>query len=404
MIVAASTLEIRDEEDVVDAVRAANARATSLAIMGAGSKTRLGRHAPQPQTLSMTALSGVTLYEPEELVLTARAGTPLREIEDLLEANGQQLAFEPLDYSALLGGASRAGTIGGVIAVNASGPRRIKAGAARDHLLGFNCVTGRGDAVKSGGRVMKNVTGYDLSKLVCGSYGTLAVLTSMTLKVLPRAETEQTLLFSGLDEAASLALLRRASATPFEVSSFAMAPAGVMSQFNANVAALRIEGPEISVASRRDDLRARLKNIGATFESLAQSESLEFWSSLRDIAPLAPMDGQIWRLSVAPTDGFAIIEAIKRGDAPLLAHYYDWAGGLIWLCVETAPDAHAGVIRAAVEARGGHAILIRASDDVRARVEVFHPQPAPLAALTRRVKESFDPEHVLERGRMNAEF
>ena len=187
---AIATLDIRDAADAAEAIRAANARNQPLAIVGAGTKKRLGRHAPQPRELSTRALTGVTLYEPEELVLSARAGTPLREIEELLDANRQQLAFEPMDHASLLGGATRGATIGGVIAVNASGPRRIKAGAARDHLLGFHCVTGRGEIVKSGGRVMKNVTGYDLSKLVTGSYGTLAVLTEVTLKVLPKAETE----------------------------------------------------------------------------------------------------------------------------------------------------------------------------------------------------------------------
>ncbi len=404
MDAASATLDIRDAADAVEALRAANARRASLAIVGADSKSGLGRHAPQPQCLSTRALAGVTLYEPDELVLSARAGTPLADIEALLEARGQQLAFEPMDYAPLLGGAKRSATIGGVIAVNASGPRRIKAGAARDHLLGFRCVTGRGEEVKSGGRVMKNVTGYDLSKLVCGSFGTLALLTDVTLKVLPKPETEETLLVTGLDEAGSLALLRRAAATPCEVSSFAMLPAGAASAFDANAAALRLEGPAISVTTRRDDLIARLVGGGARFETLNQPDSAALWDALRDAAPVAAHAGQVWRLSVAPTDGFAVVERIRRAGAPLRAHFYDWAGGLIWLCMEPAPDAHAAAVRAAVDASGGHATLIRASEATRAAVDVFHPQPAALAALTRRVKESFDPAHVLERGRMRAEF
>ena len=404
MLAAAGTFDIRDEKDVVDAVRAVNARGSSLAIVGGASKARLGRHAPQPGKLSLRALTGVTLYEPDELVLTARAGTPLRDIESLLDANGQQLAFEPMDYASLLGGATRSATIGGTVAVNVSGPRRIKAGAARDHLLGFRCVTGRGETVKSGGRVMKNVTGYDLSKLVCGSFGTLAALTEVTFKVLPKPETEATLLALGLEEAASLSVLRRASATPCEISSCAMLPAGLASRFGANAAAMRLEGPEISVATRRDDLITRLKDSGATFETLMGDDSSAFWASLRDVAPLASSAGQIWRLSVAPTDGYRVLDALRRSGAPLIAHFYDWAGGLIWLCVEPAPGAHAAMIRAAVDACGGHATLTRASEETRARVEVFHPQPASLAALTRRVKESFDPAHALERGRMRAEF
>ena len=392
MDAAVATLEIRDVADAVEAIRAANARNAPLAISGAGSKRRLGRYAPQAQVLSTKALAGVSLYEPEELVLRAGAGAPLREIKELLDAHGQQLAFEPMDYAPLFGGATHSATIGGVIAVNASGPRRIKAGAARDHLLGFQCVTGRGDIVKSGGRVMKNVTGYDLSKLVCGSYGTVALLTETTLKVLPKAETEETVLVLGLDEAQSLAQLRRASGTPNEASSFAMLPAGAAPLgLDVNAAALRIEGPEISVATRRDALILQLAGGGARFETLPQCDSAALWASLRDAAPVAAHSGQIWRVSVAPTDGVKVVDALRRAGAPMLAYFYDWAGGLVWL-------------RAAVDAHGGHATLIRAADETRARVDVFHPQPAPLAALTKRVKESFDPAHILERGRMRAEF
>ncbi|MGJ0397481.1 MAG: glycolate oxidase subunit GlcE [Methylocystis sp.] len=398
------TLDIRDEADAVDAICAANVKGDSCAIVGGGSKSGLGRCAPQAQALSTLALAGVTLYEPNELVLSARAGARLSEIEALLETNGQQLAFEPIDYGPLLGSAQGSATIGGVVAVNASGPRRIKAGAARDHVLGFRCVTGRGELVKSGGRVMKNVTGYDLSKLVCGSYGTLALLTELTLKVLPKPETECTLLAIGADEAESLALLRRATATPCEPSSLAMLPAGAALTLDAHAAAIRLEGPAISVTARRDDLAGRLVGDGVRFETLDESDSKALWRDLRDAAPIAAKAGQAWRMSIAPSESFAVIERIRRAGAPILAHFYDWAGGLIWLCVEAAPDAHAAAVRGAVDASGGHATLVRASEETRAAVDVFHPQPAPLAALTRRVKESFDPAHILERGRLRAEY
>ena len=401
---ACATLEIRDEVDAVDAICAAKAKGVSCAIVGGGSKSGLGRYAPQAQALSTAALTGVTLYEPNELVLSARAATPLSEIEALLDQHGQQLAFEPMHYGLLFGAEAGGATIGGVIAVNASGPRRIKAGAARDHLLGFRCVTGRGELVKSGGRVMKNVTGYDLSKLVCGSYGTLALLSEVTLKVLPKPETECTLLAIGADEAESLALLRRATATPCEPSALAMLPAGVALTLDADAAAIRLEGPAISVTARRDDLVARLEHSGLRFETLDAYDSKALWRGLRDAAPVATTVGQIWRISVAPSEGFAVVERVSRAGAPVLAHFYDWAGGLIWLCLETAPDAHAAVVRSVVDASGGHATLIRAHAETRARVDVFHPQPAALAALTRRVKESFDPADILERGRMRAEF
>ena len=400
------TLYAPDNEDgIADAIRAANVDGAPLNIIGHGSKAALGRHAPSERVLSTRGLAGVTLYEPEELVLSARAGTSLREIETLLDAHGQQLAFEPMDYGPLLGVAPQGATIGGVVAVNASGPRRIKSGAARDHLLGFRCVTGRGDIVKSGGRVMKNVTGFDLSKLVAGSYGTLAALTEVTFKVLPKPETEVTLLVIGLGEPESLAVLRRASATSCDVSSYAMLPPGMSPLLlPANAAALRLEGPPISVAARRDDLRAALADSGVSFELLGEAQSRAFWRDLRDVTPLAACAGQVWRVLVAPTNGYSVVDALRRADAPLVAHFYDWAGGLLWLCVEAASGAHAASLRAIVDVLGGHATLIRASAEVRVRVDVFHPQPAPLAALTRRVKESFDPAHILERGRLRAEF
>jgi glycolate oxidase FAD binding subunit len=401
---ACATLEIRDEADAADAICAAKAKGDSCAIVGGGSKSGLGRFAPQAQALSTAALTGVTLDEPDELVLSARAGASLSEIEALLDQHDQQLAFEPMDYGLLFGAETGGATIGGAIAVNASGPRRIKAGAARDHLLGFRCVTGRGDLVKSGGRVMKNVTGYDLSKLVCGSYGTLALLTELTLKVLPKPQTECTLLAIGANEAESLALLRRATATPCEPSALAMLPAGAALALDADAAAIRLEGPAISVTARRDDLVARWARGGLRFETLDEHDSTGLWRGLRDAASVAAKVGQVWRISVAPSEGFAVVERIRHAGAPVLAHFYDWAGGLIWLRLETAPDAYAGVVRSAVDASGGHATLIRASAETRATVDVFHPQPAALSALTRRVKASFDPAHILERGRMRAEF
>jgi glycolate oxidase FAD binding subunit len=174
-------LKPRDTRDVEDAVRCAVAEDKRLEIVGQGSKRGIGRPSQTDITLDLSGLSGVTLYEPAELVLSARAGTPIAEIEDLLDDNGQQLAFEPADYGPLFGLVTRQGTIGGVIAANLSGSRRIKAGAARDHFLGVTAVTGRAETIKSGGRVVKNVTGYDLCKVFAGSWGTLAAMTEVTL-------------------------------------------------------------------------------------------------------------------------------------------------------------------------------------------------------------------------------
>jgi glycolate oxidase FAD binding subunit len=394
----------RDEAELAEIIRAANASGAPLKLTGSGSKTQLGRPAAGEE-LSLAALEGVTLYEPEELVLSARAGTPLAKIEALLDAHGQHLAFEPMGYGPLLGLASGQGSVGGLVAVGAGGPRRIKAGALRDHLLGFRCVTGRGEIVKSGGRVMKNVTGYDLSKLVAGSYGTLAALTEVTFKALPKPETEQTLLLTGLGEKVGGEALRQAAGSPYEPSGLAMLPKlAAPLRLAVNAAAIRLEGPAISVARRLDDLRALLAERGGAFETLAQAESAALWRALRDAAPVAERAGQVWRVSVAPSEGATLVAGVCAISEPLLAHFYDWAGGLVWLCFEPAPDAHAPLLRSMTERLGGHATLIRASAEVRAAVDVFEPQATALAALSRRVKESFDPAHILERGRLRAEF
>jgi len=396
------SLAPRNESEFAELLRDAAARAAPLRLVGSGSKGALGRPSAG-EALSLSAFSGVRLYEPEELVLTAGAATSRAEIEALLDAHGQELAFEPIDFGALFGSAP--GTLGGLVATGASGPRRIKAGALRDHLLGFRCVTGQGEIVKSGGRVMKNVTGYDLSKLVAGSLGTLAALTEVTLKILPKAESEATLLVAGLDEAQSLAALRKASQAPADASGLAMLPAGLRPlSLGRNVAAIRLEGPAISLQSRRDELVALLAPQGGAFETLDVEQSRGLWRRLRDAEPVAQAPGDVWRVSLAPTEGVRFVERVRAAGAAPIAHFYDWAGGLVWLCFEPAEDAQAGVLRPLAESFSGQATLLRASDEMRARVGVFQPKPSALAALTRRVKESFDPAHILERGRLCAEF
>ena len=392
----------QSESELAELIRAAAARAAPLRLVGSDTKRALGRPSAGG-AVSLAGFSGVTLYEPEELVLTAGAATPRAEIEALLDAEGQELAFEPIDFGALYGSGS--GTIGGLVATGASGSRRIKAGALRDHLLGFRCVTGRGEIVKSGGRVMKNVTGYDLSKLVAGSFGTLAALTEVTLKVLPKAEGEASLLVLGLDEPQSLAALRQATQAPLDASSFAMLPAGSNPlRLATNAAAIRLEGPAISLDARRDALAKLLTHPACRFETLEAAASRALWRSLRDAEPVTQGPGQLWRVSLAPTDGAALLDRLRAAGAAPSAHFYDWAGGLVWLGFEPAADAHAGALRPIVADLGGQATLIRADDAVRARVGVFQPQPQALAALSCRVKESFDPAHILERGRLSAEY
>ncbi len=385
-----------DEDGLAAAVADAASRRAPLAVEGGGTRANLGRPMQTAATLSTAKLAGVTLYEPAELVLSARAGTPLAEIEALLAASDQRLAFEPIDHR-LVAGTEGEPTIGAVAAANLSGPRRIQVGAARDSLIGVRAVTGRGEVVKSGGRVMKNVTGYDLVKLLAGSYGTLAVLSEVTFKVLPAPETEATLVLSGLDDGRAVAALSAALASPYAVSGAAHVPARGA---RAAETLVRVEGFADSVAYRCDRLTAVFADFG-TPDRLDAASSATTWRTVRDLAALgASGDVPIWRVSVRPGDGPAVAEAARRAFACQVL--YDWGGGLVWIAGGEGTDAGAAVVRAAVAAIGGHATLVRAPDHVRHNVEVFHPLAEPLMRLTRDLKASFDPAGILNPGRMYA--
>lgn len=392
-----------DVKHVEEAVRWAVSNGKTLEILGAGSKRALGRPSQTDITLDLSGLTGVTLYEPAELVLSAKAGTPLTEIEALLAKNNQELAFEPADYGPLLGGAAGQATLGGVIATNLSGPRRIKAGAARDHFLGLTAVTGRGETIKSGGRVVKNVTGYDMCKLIAGSYGTLAAMTDITLKVMPKAETEATVLVAGLDDAEACLAMSAALGSSADVSGAAHLPDHIASFFDGLPKAeastvLRLEGVAPSVAHRKQALAALMKPFGAV-ALLDEASSRALWASIRHAKPFAGASAQarpLWRISTAPAQAYKLVDLIT----PAAQMFYDWGGGLVWVAMPFENEPDAASIRAAVAAIGGHATLVRAPAAVRAAVDVFQPEAPALAALTRRVKESFDPKGVLNPGRM----
>jgi glycolate oxidase FAD binding subunit len=397
-------LKARDAKDVEEAVRWALAENKALELVGRGTKRALGRPSQTDLTLDLSGLSGVTLYEPEELVLSARAGTPLAEIEELLAGKNQQLDFEPMDYGPILGGPADASSLGGALAVNLSGPRRIKAGAARDHFLGVSAVSGRGETFKSGGRVVKNVTGYDLCKLLAGSFGTLAAMTDVTVKTLPRAETETTLLVLGLDAAHAGEAMPAAMASSCDVSGAAHLPVALIHQFEGlhvtrPATVFRLEGVAPSVKHRGEALAALLKPFGPV-EFVEETSSRALWRGIRDARPFSAAgrygDWPLWRLSVAPAKGCEIA-ALVPSEAQL---FHDWAGGLIWLVLPPSDDAGSAAMRRAARELGGHATLVRAPASVRASVDVFEPQAAALAAVSKRVKDGFDPKGVLNPGRM----
>ena len=404
------TLKVRDARDVEQVVRAAIAGEQPLEIIGHGTKRMVGQPMATNALLDLSALNAVKSYEPNELIITVEAGAPLADVKSLIDSKNQRFAFEPMDTAPLLG-APGTGTIGGMIAAGLAGPRRIQAGAARDHLLGAHAVSGFGDSFKAGGRVVKNVTGYDLCKLLAGSWGTLAVVTEVTLKVMPRPESERTLLLRGLDDATANQAMTASLGSPFDVSGAAHLPksalrdvAEVLGSLGSPGQALtlvRLEGITASATHRAASLAKQLARFGTT-ETIEDERSAAVWECVRDVEPFAAKGRlgawPVWRIVCPPATGAALGERLARetgGDV-----LYDWGGGLIWAALPPKPDAQAALVRQRANAAGGHATLLRASEAVRRQVDVFHPAAEGVAALGERVRQSFDPKGILNRGRM----
>jgi glycolate oxidase FAD binding subunit len=384
------------------------AQRASAEIIGHGALRNTGRPAPAQVVISTASLRGVTLYEPTELVMSARAGTPLAAIETELASRGQMLPFEPVDLGPATGGPAGTLSIGGVFATNISGSRRISSGSARDHLLGVRGVNGRAELFKSGGRVMKNVTGLDVARGLTGSWGTLAVLTELTFKVVPLPQAMLTLVYRTLPDDLAIEALTTAMGTPFEVSGAVHLPKGAavrlqhgkLKALDQSLTLLRLENFVASIAYRKDKLAEALKVYGTPLE-LGTEDTWALWNELRQLSVMPYSDEtSLWRISTVPTKAPEIVAAIKKF-MPAEA-FYDWSGGLIWLEVPAAADAGASDVRRAVAVRGGHATLIRAAPEVRASVDVFEPMKPEVERLTRGIKSAFDPLGLLNRGRMYA--
>ncbi|MBR0659373.1 glycolate oxidase subunit GlcE [Neoroseomonas oryzicola] len=380
-----------DEGGLAAAIAAAHAAREPVAIEGNGSKRGLLRPVQAARTVSTRNLSGITLYRPAELVLSARAGTPIPQIEAALAEKGQHLIAEPPDTRAIFG-SDQPATLGGIVAANLSGPRRITWGAMRDHVLGIRFVNGTGEVLRSGGRVLKNVTGLDLCKLLAGSYGTLGVMTEITLKVLPAPEATATLLVAVPDAAAGVRALSAGLGSPFGVSGAALVPGEPL------LAALRIEDFAPSVTYRIGRLREALAGFG-DLAAIEGEASRTFWREVRDAAPLAARPEEaVWRVSVRPSAGPGVAAAADAlGGRALL----DWGGGLVWAAAPATEAAHAAIV-AAAGTSGGTCTLFRAPEALRMAVAVLPEEPAPLAAIGRRVKATLDPAGILNPGRMRA--
>lgn len=378
-----------------------------LEILGGGTKSNVGRPVTASAQISMRGMGGIMLYEHNELVMTARSGTTVAEVEATLAKNSQMLPFEPVDLGPLLGKEAGQGTIGAVFATNLSGARRIHSGAARDHLLGVRAVTGHGEIVRAGGRVMKNVTGYDVSRGLAGSWGTLAVMTEVTFKVVPRPEATATLALFGLPDEIGNEVLCKAMGTPYEITGALHLQQVTTSRLwhsqirgvGKSATVMRLEAPAQSIAYRTEKLRQLFKAYGELI-SLDTARSLEFWQEMRTLTVMQGSTNPLWRISTQAKRGADVVAAISRYmDVEAV---YDWSGGLIWLEVPSSADAGATDIRRVIALHGGHATLIRANAEVRGSVDVFQPLDPGVERLTRGLKHTFDPAGVLNRGRMYA--
>lgn len=375
------------EDELADAIADATRDGARLEIAGGGSKRGFGAPA-DARLLSMGGFAGIIDYDPAELVLTAGAGTPLADVQALVAAQDQMLAFAPFDHGPIYGAPAGSATIGGVVAAGMAGSQRVSQGGARDHLLGFRAVSGRGEPFVAGAKVVKNVTGYDLPKLAAGSWGRLFAMTELTLKVLPRPRAQATRMIAGLDDAGAVQAMAAAMGSTTEVAATAHMPADLRD--GRSITIFRVQGFGPSVAARAAMLDTLLAPLGRV-EPLDDREADSLWDDLRTLAPL-PADRMLWKIHVAPSACLAVVAALR----PLGGQWlFDWAGGLIWLAL----DGHADIVRAAADAAGGHAALVRAPAAIRATIPAFHPQPAGVAALEARVRRAFDPAGIFETGR-----
>lgn len=391
--------------DLIDMIIEANEKGSKLEILGHGTKRSIGNIHPEAVPLTMRRISEITLYEPTELVLTARAGTPLSEIERTIKSYNQQLPFEYLNFSRLFGTDPEWGTIASLFSTNFSGSRRLLKGSARDHLIGVEAINGRGEVFKSGGRVMKNVAGLDLAKFMANSWGTLAVMTEVSMKLLPKAPSECTLFIYGLSEDIALEALRSAVNTPYEVSGavhLAREHAhhcleGVSYVRDKSLTAIRLENTPKAITYRSEKIKDLLSAFGDIYY-IDEPESRIFWENMQQLIFLTGNDDAIWRISTSPKYAYHCARQIKKlVDADIS---YDWAGGLIWAAARGVVDMGSSDIRRIVAHAGGHATLIRPKADLVHYVSPFHPLDPSHMKLSKNIKNMFDPNAVLNPGRM----
>ena len=397
------TFKPSSREEIAEIIKNCYKKSIPLEINGTKSKNKIGRNFQSEKTLDLSGYSGIIEYKPEELYIKVKAGTRLKEILVAIDKNNQQLAFEPIDFGFLFEGKSNGGTIGGVVACNFAGPRRFKVGSARDHVLGFQGINGKGEIIKSGGTVVKNVTGYDLCKLVSGSYGTLTVLTELSIKVLPKPESSKTLIINNPHLKKAMEYLGTALSSSSDPSGGVFYPERFENNFVFNdlthkgaLTAIRIEGPTNSVDQRISRLVKELSLLENEYSVLDNFQTDLFWSKTRNLEVFSNLKNNLLRVIVPVSETLNVIQKLKKYE---INYFLDWGGNLIWLELETISLKILREIKEITQEHSGYFTIIKLEDDLKASADIFTIDPIKYK-ISEKIKKSFDPKRIFNPGKM----
>ena len=390
-------------EEIAEIIRNCYKKNIPLEINGSKSKNKIGRNFQAEKTLDLTSYSGIIDYKPEELYIKVKAGTPINSIIEELDKHDQQLAFEPVDFGFLFNGKSNNGTIGGVISCNFAGPRRFKVGSARDHLLGFQGINGKGEIIKSGGTVVKNVTGYDLCKLISGSFGTLSVLTELSIKVLPKPQSSKTLIINNPHIKKAIEYLGTALSSPSDPSGGVFYPEQFDQSFTFNdlthkgaLTAIRIEGPSNSVDHRIKNLSAELGLLENEYSILESVQTKIFWNKTKNLEIFSNSKKNLLRIVVPISETLSVLQKMKSYE---INYFLDWGGSLIWAELEKISLKILREIKDITLQHSGYFTIIKVEDDLKASADIFTIDPIKYK-ISEKIKKSFDPKRIFNPGKM----
>jgi glycolate oxidase FAD binding subunit len=398
-----SVLKPDKEEAIAEIIKHCYKKNIPLEICGSGSKKNIGRNFQSQKILDISNYSGIIKYEPEELYIKVKSGTSIKEIKEALEKKNQHLAFEPTDFGPLFEGQTNEGTIGGVIACNFAGPRRFKVGSARDHVLGFKGVNGKGEIIKSGGTVVKNVTGYDLSKVITGSFGTLSVFTEISIKVLPKPDLTKTLIISNLHLKKGLEHLSAALSSSCDPSGAVFYPEFFQNKFTFNdlttkgpITAIRIEGSKLSIDERIKKLINELTVDKKEISILDPDQSNIFWEKTRSLNVFANLTNNLLRIVVPGSEAFDLINKLKIYH---VKYFIDWGGNLVWAQLDQLNSSILKEIKTIVKILGGYLTVIKVDESLKSSIDIFTIDDVKYK-ICEKIKKSFDPKRILNPGKM----